>query len=339
MGHDPRTKEETGDAPRWSEDRLHRWLARQAPPAGLTGSPLHDAAVLAAPRDARTEPVLCVDQCIEGVHFEPGTPWSAVGRKAANRSLSDLAATAARPVALLLAVRAPHATEERDLRVLLTAVRRAARAMGADLAGGDLAAAPGPLSLAVTAYGVRGGTGLPRRALGRDRARVGQAIVLTGPVGGSRAGRHLRFVPRIALGAALEEAGATAAMDVSDGLAWDLHRLARASGVELELDLAALPIHRDAVRAAAVDGRSALDHALHDGEDHELVATLAPRAAARFCADFTLSRRRDEPSARGASPRVVGRVTGLCQGGALVLREGETSRLWRPGTGGWTHGA
>jgi len=295
----------------WKEDRLHRWLAGLPRPAGLVGSVGHDGAVLAA---ARGRPVRCVDQCVEGVHFESGARAADVGRKAAHRALSDLAACAAEPSDLLLSVAAPRRVEEAWLRRLISAVRRAGERFGAALVGGDLSRTEGGLVVVVAASGSLPGQ---RRPPGRDRARPGQRLVLTGPVGGSRLGRHLRCEPRLAAGRALFEAGATAMMDVSDGLAWDLHRLARASGVRLELER--VPIHRDARRAARASGRTPLDHALHDGEDHELVATLG----------------------RGRLPEgalQVGRVVageGLWLTGELV--KDDEARRWRPGSGGWTH--
>src|SRR5690242_6684864 len=169
----------------WSEDDLHRWLARAPRPRGIFGSTGHDAAVL---RDLGGRAVVCTDQCVEGVHFESRTPPRAVGHKACARALSDLAATAARPRAVLLAIDAPPRTAEAWLQHAIEGVRETARAFGADLVGGDLCASTGPLRLSVTAIGAFSGRRAPP---GRDRARVGQRVLLTGPVGGSILGRHL----------------------------------------------------------------------------------------------------------------------------------------------------
>ena len=262
----------------WSEERLHRWLARRPRPRILAGSAGHDAAVLRAAK-AGERPVCCVDSCVEGVHYEPGTPPLRVGRKAAARALSDLAATAARPRAVLLALSAPAEREETWLRAVIRGVAAAAGDAGAELVAGDLCCAAGPAQASVTALGT-----LPAgpRPPGRDRARPGQVLVVTGPLGGSSLGRHLRIRPRLAEGAWLHRRGATALMDVSDGLARDLARLAAASGVRLELDR--VPVHRD-VRRLAGDGHGAHWHALHDGEDHELVATLPARRLPRVLAE------------------------------------------------------
>lgn len=302
----------------WSEDSLHRWLARRAAPRALVGSQHHDAAVL---RRLAGRPVLCTDQVLEGVHFERGTPPAKIGRKAADRALSDLAATAAAPRALVLDVAAPHEADETDLRKLISAVDARGEQFGAELVAGDLAATTGPLTLSVTALGEFPARGKPP---GRDRARPGDTVVLTGPVGGSLLGRHLRIEPRVAEGAWLHASGARAMMDVSDGLALDLSRIARASGVAITLD--ALPVHRDARRAARTSGRTAEDHALTDGEDHELIATLPRSALARVLAGAA----RHCP---GLS--VIGHVA---EGAGLHLALDAHEGPWRDG-GGWLHGS
>jgi len=296
----------------WSEDRLHRWLAQQSWPEGLVGSRGHDAAVLAASGERA---VLCADQCIEGVHFAAGVAGSVAGAKAVLRTISDLAATGAQPAAVTFAVRAPETCEEAWIRDAIQGARAAAVRCGAELVAGDLSAAPGAASFVVTAFGHLAGDRTP---VGRDRARPGQIVVLTGPVGGSlEGGRHLAPTPRLDEGVKLAEAGATAMMDVSDGLGLDLFRMARASDVGIELDADSVPIHPDARAASATTGRTALDHALHDGEDHELIATVD--VAASLLAGWT----------------AIGRVV---VGEGLVLLHGDRRAAWHPDQGGWTHG-
>jgi len=296
----------------WSEDRIHRALLAGPSPVGLAGSRGHDAAVL---RRIAGRPVVCVDTCVEGVHFESRVAARRVGRKVCARALSDLAATAARPRAVVLALAAARARSDAWILGAIDGVRALAREHGADLVGGDLSAVDGPTTLAVTAIGEHAARGTPP---GRDRARAGQALVLTGPTGGSILGRHLAIAPRIAEGLRLHALGATAIMDVSDGLAWDLYRLARTAGVRIELDMTAVPIHRDALRLARRTGLAPWEHALHDGEDHELVATLSGPAALR------------------APGVVVGRVV---RGAGLELRFADVHVEWQPAMGGWKHGA
>jgi len=266
-----------------------------------------------------------VDQCVEGVHFKRSASAAAVGWKAAARAISDLAATAVRPRAVLLALQAPADRPQVWLQAAIGGVRRMARSVGADLVGGDLCAAPGPASMAVTAIGAFEHDGAPP---GRDRARTGQRLLVTGALGGSLLGRHLRIRPRVDEGIWLFGRGAHALMDVSDGLAWDAFRLARASRVAIEIDVALVPVHADARRAAKRTRRSTLDHALHDGEDHELIAAV-PAAA--------LPRIERESSARCPHLREIGRVV-RGSGLWLVHADGRRER-WDPARGGWKHGA
>jgi thiamine-monophosphate kinase len=303
----------------WNEAELLRWLGQRRRPSVLAGSQGHDAAVL---RALGARPVVCADQVIEGVHAEVGTAGRVLGRKAAGRALSDLAATAARPVAVLLCVAAPRAERAARLRAVIEGVDEKAREHGAALVGGDLAATRGPLSLSVAALGR-----FPdrRRPPGRDRARAGELVLVSGPVGGSRLGRHLEPRPRFDEAEFLRSRGARALMDVSDGLALDLARMARASRVRIDLEH--VPIHADAERAAARSGRSARRHALADGEDHELLATLAPRAWAAA---------RAEAARRFPALVVIGSVR-RGRGLWLAPAPGRALRPW-DGRGGWIHG-
>lgn len=302
----------------WNEARLLDWIATWARPEPLVGSRGHDAAVLDG-GGARV--VCCTDQSAVGVHVAPGAAPGRLGAKAIARTASDLAATAAQPVASLVALRAPREANESWLRAALDGARRRADELGLPIVAGDLAQVPGPASLAVTALGRLEGR---RRPPGRDRARPGQVLVATGAFGGSALGRHLSIEPRLAAGRALWAAGATAMMDVSDGLGIDAQRLARASGVELVL--AQVPIHADARRAARRSGRAPLDHALEDGEDHELIATLSPGAAQRL-ADG------------GLDLTVLGPVRSTATPGRLVLALVDHGRRgpWRGR--GFVHGA
>ena len=311
-----------------NEASLHRWLGRRLAPRGLSVGFGNDAAVLPS---APGRDVVCCDQTLAGVHFEPGTAPGRVGTKAAGRALSDLAASAARPRALLLGGAFAPEVSEGWIRALLRGVRAAGRRHGAELVGGDLACAPAgaPASLTVTALG-RLAPG--DRAVARGRARPGHLIVLTGAVGGSSLGRHLAIEPRIRAGRWLARNGARAMMDVSDGLALDLSRLGRASGVCMVLER--VPIHSDARKLSRRSGRSALEHALADGEDHELIATLPARAWARC---------RGRTRAAGVELTVIGRVR---EGAGLFVPEDESivgdagDGLVRwAGAGGWIHGA
>lgn len=297
---------------------MHRWLFARLRPRGLAGAYGSDAAKLA---HALWRPVVCVDQTILGVHCEPDVEPELVGRKAAARALSDLAASGARPVALLLALQLDAATDEAWIHGVIRGLQRLGRRHGAELVGGDLAARRGKSALVVTALG--DGVGAP---VGRERARAGDVVLVTGPVGGSLLGRHLRFEPRVELGLWLAQRGVRAMMDVTDGLARDLARLARASNVRIDLE--DVPIHADARRLARRTRRSAFEHALSDGEDYELLA----------CVPKTLFEAlQTELLARCPAARVIGRVR---RGRGLHVPAAERSAelvRWS-GRGGWVHG-
>jgi thiamine-monophosphate kinase len=158
-----------------------------------------------------------------------------------------------------------------------------AAASGVALVGGDTNAWVGPLVLSVTVLGEATEKGPVRRS----GARPGDAVFVTGPLGGSLfADRHLHPRPRIGEALALHQAADLHAMiDISDGLAADLnHILEESGGLGATIDAAAVPIHQDAVQMAAADGRSPLEHALRDGEDFELCFTVGDDAERRLLA-------------------------------------------------------
>lgn len=250
--------------------------ARLAPPGAFPVGIGHDCAVLDL---GGTRAVVSTDVLIDGVHFrlaECGP--EAAARKALLVNLSDLAGAAAEPVAWFLGLVLPRGAPPALRAGLVEGFAEAARAHGVGCAGGDTNVADGPLTLAVTVVGRPG----PMGPVTRRGARPGDVLSVTGPLGGSLAsGRHLAFVPRLTEARALARLGVPhAMMDLSDGLSRDLPRLCRASGVGARVDAARVPIHADA-RAAATPERSALERALDDGEDFELLVAHAPLDAAR----------------------------------------------------------
>lgn len=272
-----------------------------------------DAAVLRPPANRRT--VVTVDLLTEGVDFLLGPAAAAdsfpppatarqVGRKAVAVSLSDLAAMAAVPEAIVVAVALPRHGGLAIAEELAAGVVDITTAYGATLAGGDTNAWNGSLVVSVTALGSVG----PGRAWRRDTAREGDVIVVTGPVGGSLLGRHLAVEPRCREAVAIADRFAVhAAIDISDGLAIDLARLAKASGVGALVDLAAVPVHPDARRLAQLQpalGKTPLDHALGDGEDFELLLAMPAAEAARLVATPPA----DLVAGSSMRPAIIGRV-------------------------------
>ncbi len=239
-------------------------VARILEVAGDTGllrvRPGHDCAAVDVPGGVA---VVTTDVLVDGVHFRLDEDGAyAAARKALLVNLSDLAAAGARPLACEVGLVFPSDRDPALLEDLARGLADVARRYGCPLAGGDTNVADGPLVLAVTVIGEPGPRGLVTRA----GAKVGDRLAVTGPLGGSLAGRHLAFVPRLAAGAVLADRGiAHAMMDLSDGLGSDLPRLCRASGVGARIDAERVPVHPD---AAGADG---LEHALRDGEDFELL--------------------------------------------------------------------
>lgn len=276
----------------------------------------HDAAVVRAPGGDGL--VLKSDQTIEDVHFTRGeAPWELFGRKAIARVLSDLGAVGARPIACLCSLALPDDVDEEAARAVLRGVLSLADGAPTSLVGGDLARSPRGVCIDVSALGFLDG----RTPMLRAGARPGDALVVTGPLGRSRDGHHLRFTPRWREGVALAGSGGVrACIDLSDGLGRDVHHLAAASGVGARLDARRLPRRRGA------DGTPAtVAQALHDGEDFELLFAAAP-------AD--LLRLRALPALAGVELTEVGVCTPASDGVVLVHDDGAVEPL---PPGGYQH--
>jgi thiamine-monophosphate kinase len=245
--------------------RIQRWLgpASPPPPAGIGD----DCAALPP---SRRQQLLTVDPVIFNRHFDASMAPAAVGAKLLKRNLSDLAAMGARPTAAVISLALPAATSLAWLEAFYRGLARASLRYGAPIVGGDCAQTSTDLVATLTLLGEAAG----RRTLTRQGARVGDWIFVTGRLGGSLAGRHLRFEPRLAEGAWLaRHAWARAMLDLSDGLAKDLlHLLGPGMGARLQGDQ--LPVSPAARQLAARGGPSALERALNDGEDYELLVAV-----------------------------------------------------------------
>jgi thiamine-monophosphate kinase len=241
------------------------------------------------------ELVVSTDASIELVHFR--RDWihpEEIGWRATAAALSDLAAAAARPVGAVVALSLPPGTSDSELSALARGIAGAVRSAGCKVLGGDLTSGD-RLALTVTVFG------RSPQPLSRRGARVGDGVWVTGVLGGSRAalvewqaGRVPPTAARMAFARPqsrhraahwLAEQGATAMMDISDGLAGDAPHLAAASGVAIEIDLARVPVHPSVHAIAARVGEPATRFAAIGGEDYELLLTLPDMFTAGAVAD------------------------------------------------------
>jgi len=300
--------------------------------------PGDDAAVLAC----RGDVVLTTDSQHEGVHFRGD--WigpEQLGRRAIAVNASDLGAMGARPVGFLVALAVPQETELEWVSALARGLRDGAQCYGATIIGGDVAGVPGRVSINVTAVGERAASA---RA-GRDGARVGHRIMVTGWPGRAAAGVSLLRAesegatsaaqeclrafrqprPPVAFGVAVVEADLVAAMmDISDGIGIDLGRMCRASNVGASLDAGVLLADPVLTAAAAAAGVEALDYILGGGDDYELLCAVDEAKVDEF---------RAVALGHGVEARDIGRVVDAEDGVTLSV-DGVPEPI---GDGGWDH--
>jgi thiamine-monophosphate kinase len=321
-----------------SEDDL---IARYfAPLAGEGGLGLRDDAACLSPLPGH-DLVLTADALVESVHFLPGDAPGSVARKALGVNVSDLAAKGADPAGFLLSLALPEGWTEDWLAGFASGLGEAARDLSCPLLGGDTVRARGALTLSVTAVGqVPAG-----RMVRRTTAREGDVICVTGAIGDAALGLGLRSSPAWAGSLSSEEAAfladrylhpqprhrlaaplrthARAAMDVSDGLAGDLAKMMRASGVTAVVETDRVPLS-PAARAAIRADPGLLDLALTGGDDYEILCTLPEKS---------LDRLLKEADRVGVALSVIGRVVA---GDGLPVFQGQDSER-RFDAGSYSH--
>lgn len=298
-------------------DFIRAVRGRTRPAPGVLVGPGDDCAVLVPPSGNL---LVTTDLLTEGVDFllAEASP-EAVGRKAMGVNLSDIAAMAGTPFAAVVSLalpRHPPGMTTRELADRLDAgLREMADRFHVAIVGGDTNTWDGGLVVSVTVLG-RADVPVPRNG-----AKAGDAIFVTGPLGGSLLGRHLDPTPRVREALALRDFVALHAMiDVSDGFAADLAHVLAESGCGAEIDAAAVPVHADAVARSRLTGRTPLDHALNDGEDFELIFTVGGP---------------DEAALLARSPVPVVRVGRVVAGTGLWLVAGGVRTVLTPA--GWVH--
>jgi thiamine-monophosphate kinase len=296
-----------------------------------------DAAILTPP--AGCDLVLTTDGGIAGVHFFADDPAEKIGRKVLRMNLSDLAAKGAQPIGFLMSVALPAGVEEGWLAAFAAGLGEDVRHYQCPLLGGDTDRTPGPAAVSIAAFGT-----VPHgRMVRRSSAKAGDCVVVTGTIGDAALGvllrrdrekrgqrwrlsdamrthllqRYLLPEPRSVLADAVL-AHASAAMDVSDGLAGDLAKLCRASAVAAEIDVAGVPLS-DAARAAVAADPALIEAVLTGGDDYEIVLTLPPEKLASFHAAAARA---------GVAVTEIGRI--LAGEGVRFVRGGKALSFARP---------
>ena len=282
---------------------------RLAPPPDWLLVGIGDDAAVVEPERNRVE-VFTVDAIVDGVHFDRAfTPPDAIGYRALAVNLSDLAAMGAAPRLALLSMALPASLPLDDFDGIADGVAALAVDQRLHVVGGNLTRSPGPLTIDVTVVG----TVKRRQALTRGGARAGDDLYVSGTLGAAAAGlallkahaadhpdasvrsfapsaasaaeRYLRPRPRVRLGLMLaRNRAASACIDLSDGLADGLHRIADASGVGMTIDADALPIDPAARALFDARGDDPIGAALCGGDDYELLFTVRPRTRRRLTA-------------------------------------------------------
>ncbi|MGL5167380.1 MAG: thiamine-phosphate kinase [Afipia sp.] len=268
------------------DDLIARYFRPLATDPGAFGL-IDDAALL---KQSGDDLVVTTDAIVEGVHFLPDDPPDTIARKALRVNLSDLAAKGATPAGFVLTLALRQASDE-WLAPFARALGEDAAAFGCPVLGGDTVSTPGPLMISITAFG----RVPPGKMVRRDGAKAGDRIAVTGTIGDASLGlRVLRnqiagegldtssrdfFIqryrvpqPRSALALAIRE-HASAAMDVSDGLAGDLAKLCAASRVSAAIEMAAVPLSAPA-HALLAKGHADIEAAVSGGDDYEVVCTI-----------------------------------------------------------------
>jgi thiamine-monophosphate kinase len=255
------------------------------------------------------------DAVVEGIHFPSDTDPEKIGRKALARCLSDIAAMAGTPIAAVITLGLPPKFNAATVEAIYSGLNALAKKYDVAIAGGETTTNPDRLLISIALLG-----SAPRgKAVLRSGATVGDAIFVTGDLGGSLAGRHLEFEPRLAEARWLAGHFAIHAMiDLSDGLAGDLRHIMKAGRVGAELLTASIPISRAARLSSRAESSSKppLLAALTDGEDFELLFTVAPRDAVPLLDAW----KKEFPKVRLTC---IGKIT---SGEGLILRDKSGAR-------------
>jgi thiamine-monophosphate kinase len=321
-----------------AEDRLiARYFAPIAKEPGALGL-VDDAAILVPPDDC--DLVLKTDPIVASVHFFPDDPPGAIARKALRVNLSDLAAKGAKPLGFLLSLALTADIGDAWLAAFAEGLGSDAERYACPLLGGDTDRTPGLLTVTIAAFGA-----VPRGTMvKRSGAKSGDRVVVTGTIGDSALGVRVRKRPELAARWGLDHAMrehlldryllpqprvpiaqavrqfASAAMDVSDGLAGDFAKLCRASKVGGEIDVPRVPLST-AARAALDRDAAVIEPILTGGDDYEILATVPPTQLGGF---------RSAATSSGVDLTEIGTVTEGSGEPRFVGRDGQPLKFARP---------
>jgi thiamine-monophosphate kinase len=298
--------------PTYDEFTFIKWLRQQIEPAGgvLLGAG-DDAAQVECSAGSY---LVTTDMLLEGTHFTESAGWRLIGRKAMAVSLSDMAAMAAKPRYAVCATGLSNKRRPEDARKLFQGLKEIADDFGCQIVGGDLCSWPEPSAICTTIFGEPTGNG----PVTRSGAVTGDRILVTGELGGSNAGKHLQFLPRVIEAIYLNQNYELhSCIDISDGLGLDLSHILEESSVGAIIYSESVPISKEAARAAEKSGKIPLEHALSDGEDFELLFTMSPEEAERLLVDREF----------GTKVSVIGGITG---GGYVIQGAGGKVKQYKP---------
>lgn len=303
--------------------RLVGRIRNLAPPPSGPGD---DAALVEITAD---QTLFCIDTLVEGVHFDLAvSDYADAGYKAVAVNVSDIAAMGGRPIAGVVSMTIPEDFDADRVDAIYSGIEEAAGQFFVQIVGGDMTRG-GSLSLTVALLG----SPSPSGSLLRAGSEAGDVIGVTGELGAAALGleiarlggdrdhpwvqRHRRPVPRLTEGESLASAGASGAIDVSDGLLLDLARLCRASGVGAEIESGQIPLAASAdPTPAVITERERLEAALGGGDDYELCFTIAPGAVDALNATWP----------QGSVWRPIGEI--VDGGGVLLDHEPVAARGW-----------
>ena len=264
-----------------SERIFHDWLSKRL-------SRCNDTVIIGAGHDdcghvdvsSLQALAFSTDTVVEGTHFDAEADPLQIGYKAVAAALSDLAASGCRPLWGLVALNMRRGLGDRWAMRLMEGIVSCSQKHNLSIIGGDTTSAYGPTSVNITV----GGTPYGESAVMRYGVEEGDLLIVTGELGGSILGRHMQPQPRFAeIKKLLELVSVKSCMDITDGLTMDISRMLAESNLGAILEESEIPISKDAYKLAEKSGKTAMEHALSDGEDFELLFSVSEKSWQKLC--------------------------------------------------------